>query len=82
MYIDKINKYKQKIKELKNNFKQINFSPLQSFRIKKIKKRSFLFNSSNILQNNSFSLKSKIISSNDFEILNNNKNFSSIKLYK
>ena len=82
MYIDKINKYKQKIKELKNNVKQINFSPLQSFRIKKIKKRAFLFNSSNILQNNSFSLKSKIISSNDFENLNNNKNFSSIKLYK
>lgn len=70
MYIDTINKYKQKIKELKDNVKQIKSPPIQSFKIKSIKKRTFLFNSVGVLQNNSFSIKNKNISSNNIGYLN------------
>ena len=82
MYIASINKYKKKIKELKDNFRTFKSPPSQSLKIKSIKKRTFLLNSTSSLQNNSFYIKNKIISSNELENLNKDKNNSSIKYYK
>ena len=82
IYIDTINKYKQKIKELKENVKRINSPSIQSFKIKSVKKRTFLFNSTGMLPNNSLSIKNKIISPNGVENLNKDKNISPIKYYK
>lgn len=82
IYIDTINKYKQKIKELKENVKRIHSPSIQSFKIKSVKKRTFLFNSTGMLPNNSLSIKNKIISPNGVENLNKDKNISPIKYYK
>ena len=43
MYVDTINKYKKKIKELKDNFKTFKSPPAQSLKIKNIKKKNFSF---------------------------------------
>ena len=78
LFIEKINNYKLKIKELEDNMKKINSSPstINSFRIKSIKKRKFLFNSTIIVTNNSFSRNIKNISSfnlDDFKDFSNNE---------
>ena len=79
-YIDKINQYKQKIKEIKDNIKIIESPPVKSFKIKSIKKRTFLFNSTSILFNNSLSRKKDV----DFDGIDNlNRiNFSTNRFYK
>ena len=58
-YIEKINKYKKKIKEIKESIKQLESPPVKYIKIKSIKKRTFLFNSSGILNNNSLSRRKK-----------------------
>ena len=70
-YIEKINKYKKKIKEIKENIKQLESPPVKYIKIKSIKKRTFLFNSSGILNNNSLSRRKKNESE---EIDHSNKN--------
>ena len=74
--INKMKKYKQKIFELNNISKNIYTSPIYSFRIKSIKKRKFLFNSSFILTNNSLSKNRRNISSDKSGYMNNLKNFN------
>ena len=80
IYIDKINQYKQKIKDIKDNIKRIESPPVKSFKIKSIKKRTLLFNSTAILLNNSLSRKKDV----DFDGIDNlNRiNFSTNRYYK
>lgn len=67
-YIEKINKYKKKIKQL-SEFYRIESSAKDLFRIKSIKKRRILFNSPNLLSCNSLYMRKKYIS-NGFDNFN------------
>ena len=81
-FIEKINHYKQKIKELKENANKINSSPKNSFKIKSIKRRRFQFNSTAIFSNTSLSRNTKNITSDNFDILNKIKGFHTNRLCK
>ena len=61
-YIEKINKYKEIIKEIKQNINNLKAQPVKTLKIKSIKRRNCLLNSSGILQNNSLSSRKKIVS--------------------
>jgi hypothetical protein len=77
LLIEKLKKYKNKIKKLNDKFKDIYTPPAGSFILKGIKKRQFLFNSSFSLANNSLTKTNRKLSSDKFEYLNNLNNFNS-----
>ena len=81
-YIEIINKYKEKIKEIKENIKQLESPPVKYIKIKSIKKRTFLFNSSGILNNNSLSRRKKIESEEIDHLNRNNFSTNRKKYYK
>ena len=81
-YIEKINKYKKKIKEIKENIKQLESPPVKYIKIKSIKKRTFIFNSSGILNNNSLSRRKKIESEGIDHLNRNNFSTNRNKYYK
>ena len=78
--IEKLEKYKNKIIKLNDKFKDIYTPPANSFILKGIKKRNFLFNSSFNLANNSLAKTNRKLSSDKIECINNFNNFNSNRL--
>ena len=80
LLIEKLKKYKNKIIKLNDKFREIYTPPAESFILKGIKKRKFLFNSSFNLTNNSLAKTNRKLLSDKNEFLNNLNSFNSNRL--
>ena len=81
LLIEKLKKYKKKIRKLKKSSNHINTPSISSLRIKSIKRRKFISNSSFVLTNNSLSKNKKNISSDRIDYLKNLKSFNTNRIY-